>query len=76
MAISAVTLVDMYGTHERGMMMGIFYAALLLGPALGPIIRGSLSGPSGWPASFYFVFACGSIILTAFVFSFQRHVLA
>ncbi|KAG1760780.1 major facilitator superfamily domain-containing protein [Suillus occidentalis] len=39
MAISAATLADIYDTHERGTMMGMFFAAPLLGPALGPYSR-------------------------------------
>ncbi|KAG9315668.1 hypothetical protein JVU11DRAFT_3314 [Chiua virens] len=69
--ISAATLADIYETHERGTMMGIFYAAPLLGPALGPIIGGFLSQAFGWRASFYFLFACGVILLAAFVFLFK-----
>lgn len=69
--ISAAALADIYETHERGTMMGIFYAAPLLGPALGPIIGGCLAQAFGWPASFYFLAACGGIILGAFVFLFK-----
>ncbi|KIJ62702.1 hypothetical protein HYDPIDRAFT_41833 [Hydnomerulius pinastri MD-312] len=71
MAISAATLADIYETHERGKMMGIFFAAPLLGPALGPIIGGSLSQAFTWRASFYFLVACGGIILAAFLFLFK-----
>jgi MFS family permease len=71
MAVSAAALADIYETHERGAMMGIFYAAPLLGPALGPIIGGSLSEAIGWPACFYFLFACGGIMLAAFIFLFK-----
>ena len=70
-AISAATLADIYETHERGTMMGIFFAAPLLGPALGPIIGGCLSEAFGWPASFYFLAACGGILLGAFMFLFK-----
>ncbi|KAF9221509.1 MFS general substrate transporter [Gyrodon lividus] len=70
-AISAATLADIYETHERGTMMGAFFAAPLLGPALGPILGGSLSHSFGWRASFYFLVACGGIILVAFLFLFK-----
>ncbi|KAG8214705.1 hypothetical protein J3R82DRAFT_9790 [Butyriboletus roseoflavus] len=70
-AISAATLADIYETHERGTMMGIFYAAPLLGPALGPILGGCLSQAFGWPAGFYFLAACGGVILGAFIFLFK-----
>ncbi|KAF8558302.1 MFS general substrate transporter [Imleria badia] len=71
MTISAATLADIYETHERGTMMGIFFAAPLFGPALGPIIGGCLSEAFGWPASFYFLAACGGILLGAFIFLFK-----
>lgn len=71
LTISAATLADIYSPHERGTMMGIFYAAPLLGPALGPIIGGSLGQAFGWPAIFYFLAACGGIILGAFIFLFR-----
>lgn len=51
--------------------MGIFYAAPLLGPALGPILGGCLSQAFGWRAIFYFLGACGGIILGAFIFLFK-----
>ena len=52
-------------------MIGIFYAAPLLGPALGPIIGGGLAQAFGWPASFYFLGACGGILLGLFLFLFK-----
>ncbi|KAF9236463.1 vacuolar DHA amino acid exporter [Melanogaster broomeanus] len=70
-AISAATLADIYDTHERGTMMGVFFAAPLLGPAVGPIVGGSLSEPFGWRGSFYFLAVCGGIILAAFLFLFK-----
>ncbi|KAF8133916.1 major facilitator superfamily domain-containing protein [Boletus edulis] len=71
LAISAATLADIYETHERGTMMGIYYAAPLLGPALGPIVGASLSEAFGWAASFYFLGACGGVLLVAFIFLFK-----
>ncbi|KAG2343081.1 MFS general substrate transporter [Suillus weaverae] len=71
MAISAATLADIYDTHERGTMMGMFFAAPLLGPALGPILGGSLSQAFGWRASFYFLLICGVIIFLSFLILFK-----
>ncbi|KAG2065780.1 MFS general substrate transporter [Suillus decipiens] len=71
LAISAATMADIYDTHERGTKMGIFYAAPLLGPALGPIIGGSLSQSFNWRASFYFLLICGVIIFLSFLFLFK-----
>ncbi|KAG2101527.1 major facilitator superfamily domain-containing protein [Suillus cothurnatus] len=71
LAISAATMADIYETHERGTMMGVFYAAPLLGPALGPIIGGSLSQGFNWRASFYFLLICGVIIFLSFLILFK-----
>lgn len=71
LAISAATLADIYETHERGTMMGVFYAAPLLGPALGPIIGGLLSQGLNWRASFYFLLICGVIIFLSFLILFK-----
>ncbi|KAG1818699.1 major facilitator superfamily domain-containing protein [Suillus subaureus] len=70
-SISAATLADIYEPHERGTMMGIFYAAPLLGPALGPILGGSLSQAFNWRASFYFLLICGGVIFLSFLILFK-----
>ncbi|KAG2049045.1 vacuolar DHA amino acid exporter [Suillus hirtellus] len=70
-SISAATLADIYEPRERGTMMGIFYAAPLVGPALGPILGGSLSQAFGWRASFYFLLICGGIIFLSFLILFK-----
>jgi MFS family permease len=41
LTIGAGTLADIFDPRERGTMLGIYYAAPLLGPAIGPIIGGS-----------------------------------
>ncbi|KAG1873284.1 major facilitator superfamily domain-containing protein [Suillus tomentosus] len=71
LAISAATLADIYDTHERGTMMGVFYAAPLLGPALGPVIGGLLSQAFNWRAIFYFLLICGVIIFLFFLILFK-----
>jgi MFS family permease len=71
MAISAATLADIYDTHERGTMMGMFFAAPLLGPALGPILGGSLSQAFDWRASFYFLLICEVLIFLSFLILFK-----
>ena len=43
LAIGAATLADIFEPRERGTMMGIYYAAPLLGPSLGPIAGGILT---------------------------------
>ncbi|KAG2067817.1 MFS general substrate transporter [Suillus decipiens] len=70
-SISAATLADIYETHERGTMMGVFFAAPLLGPALGPILGGSLSQAFNWRASFYFLLICGAVVFLSFLILFK-----
>ena len=43
LSIGAATLADIFEPRERGTMMGIYYAAPLLGPSLGPIAGGILT---------------------------------
>jgi len=52
-------------------MMGIFYAAPLVGPALGPILGGSLSQAFNWRASFYFLLICGAVTFLSFLVLFK-----
>lgn len=40
LTIGAGTLADIFEPRERGAMLGIYYAAPLLGPALGPLLGG------------------------------------
>ncbi|PVF97146.1 MFS general substrate transporter [Serendipita vermifera] len=63
LAIGAGTLADIYATHERGTMMGIFYAAPLVGQSLGPLFGGVLTHIWNWRATFYFLTIIGGIVL-------------
>lgn len=71
LAISAATLADIYEPHERGTMMGLFYAAPLLGPAVAPVLGGTLSDILGWRANFYCLAGCGALVLAAMIFLFK-----
>ncbi|KAI6166705.1 MFS general substrate transporter [Pisolithus thermaeus] len=71
LAISAATLADIYEPHERGTMMGLFYAAPLLGPALAPVLGGTLSNIFGWRANFYCLAGSGALVLAAMIFLFK-----
>ncbi|KLO08653.1 MFS general substrate transporter [Schizopora paradoxa] len=68
LSIGAATLADIYEPHERGTMMGIYYAAPLLGPSLGPLLGGVLTQIFSWRATFYFLAIFGGVSLTTFVF--------
>jgi len=54
-SIGAATLADIYDPHERGTMMGIYYCAPLLGPAIGSILGGALTQAFNWRATFWFL---------------------
>ena len=57
----------MYDAKERGSVMGVYYAAPLLGPSLGPIIGGVLTQIFSWRATFYFLAIFGGVSLFAFI---------
>ena len=71
MAIGAATLADIYDQAERGTMMGIYYAAPLLGPSLGPILGGVLTQFLSWRATFWFLAIFMGCCLVAFLFFFR-----
>ena len=48
MTLVGGTLVDLWRTEERGVLMVAFSAAPFLGPAIGPIVGGFLSDALGW----------------------------
>ncbi|KAJ3491131.1 hypothetical protein NLI96_g912 [Meripilus lineatus] len=66
-SLGASTLADIYDPHERGTMMGIYYCAPLLGPALGPILGGALAQSFGWRSLFWFLAIFTSLCFFAFV---------
>ncbi|KAG1887567.1 MFS general substrate transporter [Suillus subluteus] len=70
-AIGAATLADIYESHQRGTMMGVYYSAPLLGPSLGPIFGGALTQGFSWRAVFWFLVIWGGIIFLAFLFLFK-----
>ncbi|KJA20497.1 hypothetical protein HYPSUDRAFT_43203 [Hypholoma sublateritium FD-334 SS-4] len=67
LTLGAATLADMYDAKERGSVMGVYYAAPLLGPSLGPIIGGILTQIFSWRATFYFLAIFGGVSLLAFI---------
>ncbi|KAK7689822.1 hypothetical protein QCA50_006461 [Cerrena zonata] len=67
-AIGAATLADIYDAEVRGSMMGIYYSAPLLGPALGPIIGGALTQAFSWRATFWFIVIFTGLCFVGFIF--------
>ncbi|KAI0258411.1 MFS general substrate transporter [Gloeopeniophorella convolvens] len=70
-ALGAATLADIYEPAERGTMMGIFYAAPLLGPSLGPIVGGILTQAFSWRATFWLLAAIMGANFVLFLFFFR-----
>ncbi|KAG8810312.1 hypothetical protein FRC17_002981 [Serendipita sp. 399] len=52
-------------------MMGIYYAAPLLGPSIGPLIGGVLTQAFTWRATFYFLAAIGGVVFLSIIFLFK-----
>ncbi|KAK9322811.1 major facilitator superfamily domain-containing protein [Lipomyces orientalis] len=64
-AIGAGTIADVAAPAERASYMGLFSAGVMVAPAVAPVFGGALSETSyGWRASFWFLFAAGSALLT------------
>jgi MFS family permease len=70
-SIGAATLADIYDPAERGKMIGIFYAAPLLGPSLGPLLGGVLAQAFNWRASLWLLAALLCIDLMLFALCFR-----
>jgi MFS family permease len=70
-AIGAATLADIYDPAERGKMVGIFYAAPLLGPSLGPFLGGMLAQAFDWRAPLWLLAAILGIDLVLFTLFFR-----
>ncbi|PWN41157.1 MFS general substrate transporter [Ceraceosorus guamensis] len=68
LSISAGSIADMYEPHERGVKVGIYYSAPLLGPALAPVIGGALTEAGGWQATFYAMAGLGGASCLSFFF--------
>ncbi|KAF8517403.1 vacuolar DHA amino acid exporter [Hysterangium stoloniferum] len=68
LAIGAATLADIYEPRERGTVVGIYFAAPLLGPSLGPLIGGAATQLFSWRATFYFLCIFAGVSLLSFVF--------
>ncbi|GJJ15744.1 hypothetical protein Clacol_010022 [Clathrus columnatus] len=59
---------DIFEPHERGTVVGIYYATPLLGPSLGPLIGGAATQLLSWRATFYFLCIFAGVSLCSFIF--------
>ncbi|KAH6964868.1 major facilitator superfamily domain-containing protein [Fusarium venenatum] len=62
-AIGSGVIGDITTRDNRGGLMGIFQAGLLVPVAVGPIIGGALAGPLGWRSIFWFLVIYSGIFL-------------
>ncbi|KZT51486.1 MFS general substrate transporter [Calocera cornea HHB12733] len=67
LSIGAGTLADIFEPRERGSMLGIYYAAPLLGPSLGPLLGGALTEGLGWRSTFWFLVIFAGCTLLLFI---------
>ncbi|KAJ0109387.1 Quinidine resistance protein 1 [Diaporthe amygdali] len=66
-AIGSGVIGDVTTRAERGGLMGIFQAGLLVPVAVGPIIGGALAGSLGWRSIFLFLTIYGAVFLAALI---------
>ncbi|KAF9009715.1 major facilitator superfamily domain-containing protein [Cyathus striatus] len=65
MSIGAAVIGDIYKLEERGTAMGIYFAGILLGPALAPLAGGAAAHYASWRIMQYSLGVCG---LVSFIF--------
>src|SRR5262249_52650607 len=63
-------LSDFYPAERRGRVLAIFYAAILVGLAIGYMLGGAIEARFGWRASFFVAGAPGALL--AFTLLFLR----
>jgi MFS family permease len=62
-AIGSGVISDITTRADRGGMMGIFQAGLLVPVAIGPVIGGAIAGSLGWRAIFWFLAIYSGVFL-------------
>lgn len=72
MAVGAGVIGDIYKLEERGTAMGVFFAAILLGPALAPFIGGVTAHYYSWRVMQLAISVTSLIAFTLMVFFFPE----
>ncbi|KAJ5675650.1 MFS general substrate transporter [Penicillium macrosclerotiorum] len=63
------TIADLVPAQERGFIMSIFSASMLIGPVLGPVVGGFLAQAKGWRWIFWaLTILSGCTTIVAFIF--------
>ncbi|KAF7974237.1 hypothetical protein HWV62_13122 [Athelia sp. TMB] len=61
LSVGSGAIGDVYKLEERGTAMGIFFGAILLGPALAPLCGGLAAAYASWRVMQYVLGACGAV---------------
>lgn len=59
---------DMYQTHERAQVLGVYLLAPLLGPSIGPLIGGLIVSSASWRWIFWLLFGLAALASTVAYF--------
>ncbi|KAF9009718.1 major facilitator superfamily domain-containing protein [Cyathus striatus] len=75
MSVGAGVIGDIYKLEERGQAMGIYFAAVLLGPALAPLAGGTAAHYASWRIMQFGLGVCGvfTFIITLLFFPETSH---
>ncbi|PPQ83211.1 Transporter [Psilocybe cyanescens] len=72
LAVGSGVIGDIYKLEERGQAMGIFFAAVLLGPALAPLAGGITAHYFSWRIMQMWLGLCGLLIFFVALFIFPE----
>lgn len=62
------SIFDMFETHERAQVLGIYLTGPLLGPSLGPLIGGLIVGNLHWRAIFWVLLVVSGMVTVVIYF--------
>lgn len=62
------SIFDMFGIHERAVVLGIYLTGPLFGPTLGPLLGGLIVGSMGWRSIFWILLAVSGIVTCGIYF--------
>lgn len=68
------SIFDMFETHERGKVLGVYLVCPLLGPTIGPLVGGLIVGHVGWQWIFWFLLiVAGIMTIVAYFLLFETN---
>ncbi|KAJ7601051.1 major facilitator superfamily domain-containing protein [Mycena floridula] len=72
LAVGAGAIADIYRLESRGTAMGVFFAAILLGPALAPFLGGIIAEYYSWRIMQLWLGLSGVVALVGMIFFFPE----